>query len=58
MTKRLCAMCWGKLRDAGVEVRQSTASWEKAICDGCGERRYTATFDTAEKKRRAAQKEA
>lgn len=54
-TKRLCAMCWGKLRDAGTQTRQASSDWAKTICDGCGERRYTTAFEVAAKK--AARKE-
>ena len=55
--KRLCAMCWGKLRDAGTQTRQESSDWAKTICDGCGERRYTTAFEvTAAKK--AARREA
>lgn len=56
-TKRLCAMCWGKIRDAGTQTRQASSDWAKTICDGCGERRYTTAFEvTAAKK--AARREA
>lgn len=49
MERKLCAMCWGKIKET-METQQKSKDWNKDECSECGRKAYVSTFDIRKKK--------